>query len=99
VLADENRRDMLSLLREKPRAVGEFVDELRLSQPTVSKHLRVLREAGFVSVAAIAQRRIYAIETAPLSELDQWLRPYRALWNRSLDDLGRHLDSGRKESK
>jgi DNA-binding transcriptional ArsR family regulator len=93
VLLDDHRRDLLDLLRERPRAVGELVDALQLSQPMVSKHLRVLREAGFVQVAPVAQRRIYAIDPAPLAELDAWLRPYRSLWNDSLDALGRRLDA------
>jgi DNA-binding transcriptional ArsR family regulator len=93
VLGHEHRRDMLDLLRERPRAVSELVDALHLSQPTVSKHLRVLREAGFVRVAPDAQRRIYALESAPLAELDDWLRPYRALWNDSLDAPSHRLDT------
>lgn len=93
VLTDDHRRDMLDLLRERPRAVNELVDALQLSQPAVSKHLRVLREAGFVRVAPSAQRRIYALDVAPLAELDAWLQPYRALWNESLEALGRRLDA------
>lgn len=93
VLTDAHRRDMLDLLRERPRAVNELVDALQLNQPAVSKHLRVLRESGFVHVAASAQQRIYALDAAPLAELDVWLQPYRVLWNESLDALGRHLDS------
>ena len=93
VLGEEHRRDMLDLLRERPRAVSELVDVLHLSQPTVSKHLRVLREAGFVRVAPEAQRRIYAIDATPLVELDAWLRPYRGFWNDSLDALSHRLDT------
>jgi DNA-binding transcriptional ArsR family regulator len=93
VVGEAHRRDMLDLLRERPRAVSELVDALKLSQPTVSKHLRVLREAGFVRVAPEAQRRIYAIDATPLAELDAWLRPYRALWNESLDALAHRLDA------
>jgi DNA-binding transcriptional ArsR family regulator len=92
VLIDPNRRAMLELLLERPRTVGELVDELDLAQPTTSKHLRVLREAGFVRVVRDAQRRIYTIDPAPLAELDAWLAPYRRLWNDRLDALGRHLD-------
>jgi DNA-binding transcriptional ArsR family regulator len=92
-LADPSRRAVLGLLRERPHAVGELVGALRLSQPTTSKHLRVLRNAGLVRVIPDAQRRIYALEPAPLSELDAWLAPYRALWNDRLDALGRHLDA------
>ena len=91
-LADPHRRAVLTLLRDKPRAVGELVGELRLTQPATSKHLRVLREAGLVRVRTDAQRRIYALDPAPLAELDAWLAPYRALWNDRLDALGRHLD-------
>ena len=92
-LVDPNRRAVLDLLRQRPHAVGELVTALRLSQPATSKHLRVLREAGLVRVRGEAQRRIYAIEPAPLAELDAWLAPYRALWNDRLDALGRHLDA------
>lgn len=91
-LGEPNRRAVLTLLRERPRDVGELMSELHLSQPATSKHLRVLREAGLVRVAAVAQRRIYAIEPSPLVELDVWLAPFRTLWNNSLDALGEHLD-------
>jgi DNA-binding transcriptional ArsR family regulator len=91
-LTDRNRRAVLGLLRERPRAVGELVGALGLTQPTTSKHLRVLREAGLVRVLPDRQRRIYALDPAPLAELDAWLDPYRALWNDRLDALGRHLD-------
>jgi DNA-binding transcriptional ArsR family regulator len=91
-LIDPRRRAVLDLLRQRPHAVGELVQALRLSQPTTSKHLRVLREAGLVRVHGQAQRRIYAIDPAPLAALDAWLAPYRALWNDRLDALGRHLD-------
>src|SRR4051795_6107030 len=91
-LSDPNRRAVLLLLRERPRAVGELVGALRLTQPTTSKHLRVLREAGLVRVLPEAQRRIYALEPAPLAELDAWLAPYRELWNPALDALGEYLD-------
>ncbi|MGI8329279.1 ArsR/SmtB family transcription factor [Actinomadura scrupuli] len=93
VLIDPNRRALLELLRERPRTVGELVDELRLTQPTTSKHLRVLRDAGFVHVVRDAQRRIYALDPTPLTELDAWLAPYRRLWNDRLDALGHHLDT------
>ena len=91
-LADPNRRAVLELLLERPRPVGELVDQLGLTQPGTSKHLRVLREAGLVQVRQEAQRRVYAIDPGPLAELDVWLAPYRRLWNDSLDALGRHLD-------
>lgn len=90
-LADPHRRAVLERLRTRPRSVGELVIELGHSQPTTSKHLRVLRSAGLVRVRAEAQRRIYAIDPAPMAELDAWLAPYRRLWNDSLDALERHL--------
>ena|SRR5688572_4506387 len=92
-LADPTRRSILAQLCERPRAVGELVEALGVSQPTVSKHLRVLREAGLVHVTGDAQRRIYSIAQAPFISLDAWLEPYRRLWNDRLDLLGRHLDA------
>jgi DNA-binding transcriptional ArsR family regulator len=91
-LADPNRRAVLELLRQRPRSVNELVDALAISQPTASKHLRVLRTAGLVRVEPVAQRRIYALESAPFDELEQWLAPYRQLWSERLDALGKHLD-------
>jgi DNA-binding transcriptional ArsR family regulator len=91
-LADPSRRALLGLLRERPRAVGELVDALHLSQPSTSKHLRVLREAGLVRARAEAQRRVYEVDPAPLAALDTWLAPYRRLWSERLDALGRRLD-------
>jgi DNA-binding transcriptional ArsR family regulator len=91
-LVDPNRRAILEVLRQRPRAVGELADELGFSQPMTSKHLRVLRDSGLVSVRVDAQRRIYAIDPGGLAELDAWLAPYRRLWNDRLDALGRHLD-------
>jgi DNA-binding transcriptional ArsR family regulator len=79
-------------LRDGTRSVGELVERTGLSQPGVSKHLRVLRESGLVRVRRDAQRRLYDLDPAPLAELDAWLAPYRALWNDRLDALGRHLD-------
>ena len=84
VLAEPHRREMLELLLERPHAVGELVERLGLSQPATSKHLRVLREAGLVQVRAQAQRRVYALDPAPLAELDAWLAPYRRLWEERL---------------
>ena len=92
VLADPSRRRILDLLREREHSVGELVGDLGLSQPGVSKHLRVLRDAGLVRVRQDAQRRLYALRPEPLSEVDAWLRPYRRLWEASLDALERHLD-------
>ncbi len=93
VLAEPNRRRILDLLRDDERPVGELVDGLALSQPAVSKHLRVLREAGLVEVRADAQRRLYRVRAEPLQALDEWLAPYRRLWEGRLDDLERHLDT------
>lgn len=92
MLAEPRRREILDLLRDGERPVGELVDRLRLSQPAVSKHLRVLREAGLVDVRAVAQRRLYRIRPDPLVEIDEWLAPYRRLWSRSLDRLEKHLE-------
>lgn len=90
-LVDPHRRAVLDVLRERSCAVGELVDRLGFTQPTTSKHLRVLRDAGLVQVRKQAQQRIYTIDPAPIAELDAWLAPYRSLWNDSLDALGRHL--------
>jgi len=91
-LSDAHRRAVLELLLERPRPVGELVEQLGLSQPGTSKHLKVLREAGLVQVRQDANRRVYALDPGPIRELDVWLAPYRRLWNESLDELGRHLD-------
>jgi DNA-binding transcriptional ArsR family regulator len=92
VLAEPARRHILDLLREEERPVGELVQRLELSQPGVSKHLRVLREAGLVDVRADAQRRLYRLRPEPLAEVDAWLTPYRELWAGRLDALEQHLD-------
>jgi DNA-binding transcriptional ArsR family regulator len=92
VLAEPTRRRIVELLLERARPVGELVDVLGLSQPGVSKHLRVLRDGGFVTVRADAQRRFYELRPDPLAELDAWLAPYRRLWADRLDALERHLD-------
>ena len=91
VLAEPNRRRILDLVRAGERPVNELVDELELSQPAVSKHLRVLREAGLVEVRTDAQRRLYRVNPGPLRDLDAWLAPYRRMWSGRLDDLERHL--------
>lgn len=83
----------MQLLLARPRTVGELTDELGLTQPGTSKHLRALRDAGLVSVTAEAQRRVYALQPAPLAELHAWLEPYRRFWERRLDALGAHLDA------
>jgi DNA-binding transcriptional ArsR family regulator len=93
VVAEPTRRRILDLLRERARSVGELVDQLGLSQPGVSKHLRVLREAGLVAVRRDAQRRWYELRPEPLEEIDDWLEPYRQLWTDRLDALERHLDA------
>ena len=93
VLAEPNRRRILDLLREGERPVGELVDVLDVSQPAVSKHLRVLREAGLVEVRSDAQRRMYSVRLEPLRAVDDWLGPYRAMWAARLDDLATHLDT------
>jgi DNA-binding transcriptional ArsR family regulator len=92
VVAEPNRRRILDQLREAERSVGELVGALALSQPAVSKHLRVLREAGFVSVRVDGQHRRYRLRPDPLVEMDAWLAPYRRLWADRLDALERHLD-------
>jgi DNA-binding transcriptional ArsR family regulator len=97
-LAQPTRRRILDLLREGERPVGELVDRLQVSQPAVSKHLRVLREVGLVGVRSDAQRRLYRVRPEPLEELDAWLAPYRRMWSRSFDALERHLDE-RNDSK
>jgi DNA-binding transcriptional ArsR family regulator len=93
VLTDPSRRRILDLLRRREHLVGELVEDLGLSQPGVSKHLRVLREAGLVRVRVDAQRRWYGLDPAPLAEVDRWLAPYRRYWADRLDLLERHLDS------
>jgi DNA-binding transcriptional ArsR family regulator len=93
VLAEPNRRRILDLLADSERPVGELVSQLQLSQPAVSKHLRVLREAGLVHVRGDAQRRLYSVRPEPLRAVDEWLAPYRAMWAARLDDLERHLDT------
>jgi DNA-binding transcriptional ArsR family regulator len=91
-LADPRRRAALELLRERPRTVTELAERLEVSQPSASKHLKVLREAGLVSVRAERQRRVHAVEPQPLAELHEWLARYRVLWDERLDALERRLD-------
>ena len=93
VLAEPNRRRILDSLRDGERPVGELVHELRMSQPAVSKHLRLLRDAGLVEVRPDAQRRYYRLRAAPLQELDAWIAPYRRFWDQRLDALEAHLDT------
>lgn len=92
IIAEPNRRAILSLLVSSEQSVGEIERQLQMSQPTVSKHLRVLREAGFVEATVDAQRRLYRIRPEPLQEVDAWLAPFRQLWSTHLDALERHLD-------
>ena len=93
VVSDPTRRRLLDELRVSERCVGDLVERLELSQPTVSKHLRVLREAGLAAVRVDAQRRIYRLVPEGLREVDEWLAPYRAFWERRLDALERTLDA------
>ena len=92
VIAEPNRRAILSLLASSERSVTEIEHRLRMTQPTVSKHLRVLREAGFVEARVDAQRRVYRIKAEPLMEVDAWLAPFRHFWSAHVDALERHLD-------
>jgi DNA-binding transcriptional ArsR family regulator len=92
VVAEPARRQILDLLRERERSVGELVEDLQLSQPGVSKHLAVLRRAGLVQARVDAQRRVYELRPAPLAEIDAWLAPYRRMWTASLDALEMHLE-------
>jgi len=93
VLAEPNRRRILDLLLQREQPVGALVDALGVSQPAVSKHLKVLRTAGLVTVRSDAQRRLYRVRAEPLRAIDEWLAPYRAIWSARLDDLERHLDA------
>lgn len=93
VLAEPRRREILDLLRAGERPVGDLVEQLALSQPAVSKHLKALRQAGLVEVRQDAQRRWYRLRPQPLAEIDAWLAPFRQLWSVHLDALERHLDS------
>jgi DNA-binding transcriptional ArsR family regulator len=92
VIAEPNRRAILNLLIDSEQSVGQIERRLRMSQPTVSKHLRVLREAGFVEAAVDAQRRLYRLKPEPLQEVEAWLAPFRQFWARHVDALERHLD-------
>ena len=99
VLAEPHRRRILDLLLTCEQPVGELVGELGVSQPAVSKHLRILREAGLVEARVDAQRRVYRVRAEPLRELDEWLAPYRAMWGGRLDRLERHLDSMKSDDE
>jgi DNA-binding transcriptional ArsR family regulator len=93
VLAEPTRRRILDLLRDHPRPVNELVDSLQMSQPGVSKHLRILRDTGLVNVRQDAQRRWYELRAEPLVEIGDWLEPFRLLWATRLDALERHLNT------
>ena len=92
IIAEPNRRAILSLLVSAEQSVGEIERRLRMPQPTVSKHLRVLRDAGFVEATVDAQRRVYRLRPEPFQEMDAWLEPFRQFWSGHLDALERHLD-------
>ena len=92
IIAEPNRRAILSLLVSSQQSVGEIERQLRMTQPTVSKHLRVLREAGFVESTVDAQRRLYRLKPEPLQEVDAWLAQFRRFWSAHVDALERHLD-------
>lgn len=98
-LAEPNRLQIVELLRSGPRPVNDMVDRLGMNQPQVSKHLRVLSDAGLVDVRVDAQRRIYALRPAPLHELDAWLERYRQIWESSFDRLDTLLDEMQKKEK
>src|SRR5437762_8718285 len=92
IIAEPNRRAILSLLVTSERSVGDIERRLRMSQPTVSKHLRVLRDAGFVESRVDAQRRLYRLKPEPFQEVDGWLEQFRRFWSEHVDALERHLD-------
>ena len=92
IIAEPNRRAILTLLMSSQQSVGAIERKLQMSQPTVSKHLRVLREAGFVESTVDAQRRLYRLRPEPLREIDDWLAPFRRFWSAHVDALERHLD-------
>jgi DNA-binding transcriptional ArsR family regulator len=99
IIAEPNRRAILGLLLTTELSVGEIERELRLSQPSVSKHLRVLREAGLVESRIEAQRRLYRLRPDPLKELDEWLVPFRRFWSKHVDALEKHLDRRKRNGQ
>lgn len=99
ILAEPNRRALLGLLATAERSVGELERQLGMSQPSVSKHLRVLREAGLVDSRVDAQRRLYRLRPEPLREVDAWLEPFRRYWSERVDALERHLDRMEKRAR
>lgn len=92
IIAEPNRRAILSMLSSSERSVGELMDQLGLPQPSVSKHLKVLRDGGFVESRVEAQRRVYRLNPGPLQEVDEWLAPFRRFWSKHVDALEQHLD-------
>jgi DNA-binding transcriptional ArsR family regulator len=99
IIAEPSRRAILTLLADSELSVSELEHQLRTPQPSVSKHLRVLREAGFVDVRVDAQRRVYRIRPEPLVEVDAWLAPFRHFWSAHVDALERHLDRVKQKGK
>jgi DNA-binding transcriptional ArsR family regulator len=99
IIAEPSRRTILSLLASSERSVGEIERRLRMPQTSVSKHLRVLREAGFVEVRVEAQRRVYRLRPEPFMEVDAWLVPFRRFWTAHVDSLERHLDRMEQTSR
>jgi DNA-binding transcriptional ArsR family regulator len=97
VLADPTRRQIIALLAERDHSVGELVNAFTVSQPAISRHLRVLREVGLVQVRGEGQRHIYQLDATPLAELDAWLERYRRFWTNRLDDLERRLAERRRQ--
>ena len=98
IIAEPNRRAILNLLVSAEQSVGELERQLNMPQPTVSKHLRVLREAGFVESTVAAQRRLYRLRPEPFREVEDWLAPFRRFWSAHLDALERHLDQMEKSA-
>lgn len=98
-IAEPTRRRILEVLQRSSSSVNQLAETLSTTQPAMSKHLRVLREAGFVSRRGSAQQRIYQLEPQAFAELDSWLEPYRRMWTRHLDALERHLDNSAKKEK
>ena len=99
IIAEPNRRAILSLLISSEQSVGDIERQLSMSQPAVSKHLRVLREAGVVEATVDAQRRVYRLKAEQLKEIDEWLAPFRQLWSTHVDALERHLDQMPQSTK
>jgi DNA-binding transcriptional ArsR family regulator len=99
IIAEPNRRAILSMLSSSELSVGELMDQLELPQPSVSKHLKVLREGGFVESRVEAQRRVYRLNPQPLQEVDAWLEPFRRFWSKHVDALEQHLEKKGKKKR